>query len=69
MMEFKDPRRAFDEAITQDRLSRDFADYLYAGHYMYMYTSEGEDFFKRIDNRQYLPSQKPPSEPDREGRS
>lgn len=45
--------RAFIQAIKDKRLSENSQDLNYAGHYMYMYRSDGKDHFKNINSRQY----------------
>jgi hypothetical protein len=51
---YKTASIAFEEAIAKGRLSAcEYADN-YAGHYMYMFTSNGVDAFKHIETRQYL---------------
>jgi hypothetical protein len=45
---------AFEEAISKRRLSACPSADNYAGHYMYMFTSNGVDAFKHIETRQYL---------------
>jgi len=46
----------FDKAISTGRLSADDTSPLYAGLYMFMGQNRyGEDTFKHIDTREYLP--------------
>ena len=52
---FHDPASVFDMAIKAGRLSLDADSPLYAGHYMYMGTYSGEDQFKHVVTRKYLP--------------
>lgn len=55
-MTFRDSNEAFADAIKAGRLSDFRLAANYAGKYMYMGTNEaGEDLFKHIDTRQYLP--------------
>ena len=51
---FQDAPYAFDQAIAAGRLSANPKDANYAGHYMYMGTTNGKDAFKHINTRQYL---------------
>lgn len=55
IMQFNDPRTAFEEAIQQGRLSRNEEDTHYAGNYMYMFHTEGKAQFKHLITRRYLP--------------
>ena len=48
--------RAFDRAIRQGRLSDLPTARNYAGAYMFMGNHNGEDQFKHINTRQYLPA-------------
>ena len=50
----RDSDTAFQDAITKAYLSQVPDSILYAGKYMYMYSSEMHDYFKNIDSRQYL---------------
>lgn len=50
---FKDPQEAFEQAISEGRLSADQQAENYAGHYMYMGTWSGVDKFKHAVTRQY----------------
>ena len=48
-------RQAFDNAITEGRLSADTWADNYAGHYMYMGTDDsGVDYFKHSLTREYI---------------
>ena len=51
--EFKDPQKAFEQAIKERRLSEDQNATNYAGKYMYMGTWNGRDTFKNSITRQY----------------
>ena len=51
---YRDPSAAFDAAIAAGRLSTDTSRDNYAGHFMYMGTSNGCDAFKNIYTREYL---------------
>lgn len=53
---FISPQAAFESAIKAGILSRDPDHSYYAGHYMYMYTSEGVHSFKHQDTREYVQS-------------
>lgn len=50
---WKDPQKAFDQAIQESRLTATLGS-LYAGHYMYMGTRDGRDLFKHGVTRRYL---------------
>ncbi len=53
-MTFKNSQEAFEQAITEGRLSVDRKADNYAGNYMYMGTDDsGRDLFKNIDTRRY----------------
>ena len=52
--EFRDSQQAFADAIKTGKLTTNQTDDLYAGHWMYMCTVNGEDQFKNIQTRQYL---------------
>ena len=52
--------RAFSKALASGRLSRNRTDDNYVGNYMYICVGyNGEDAFKHIDTRKYLPSPVP----------
>jgi len=51
---FKDSQEAFEQAISDDRLSGNEQNKLFAGDYMYMGTWNQKDQFKHITNRTYL---------------
>jgi hypothetical protein len=51
--DFRDPEEAFEQAISEGRLSRDEKADNFAGNYMYMHTTNGEDCFKNIITRKY----------------
>jgi hypothetical protein len=53
--EKKSAQECFDQAIKEGRLSKNPNDTLFAGHWMYMYSKNGKDFFKNINTREYLP--------------
>ena len=54
---FKPPQEVFDAAIASSRLSVERSAPNYAGHYMYMGTTDKRgDMFKHQDTREYLPS-------------
>jgi len=54
-MTFRNPDKAFAQAIIDDRLSADPAEPNFAGNYMYMCTNDsGRDTFKHILTRRYL---------------
>ena len=54
-LEWKEPQKAFEDAIKEGRLSTDVTAKNYAGHYMYMGPgTNGKDAFKHINTRQYL---------------
>ena len=53
-VELGDPRAAFSTAIKQGALSSDPNAENYAGHYMYMYSRNGKDYFKHRGTRRYL---------------
>ncbi len=52
---FRDSQEAFEQAITEGRLSVDPKAANYAGNYMYMHTdpATGSDRFKNIETRSY----------------
>lgn len=50
----RDPKHAYDNAIKLSVLSANESAENYAGHYMYMYSADGSDFFKHCDTRQYI---------------
>ena len=50
-----DAQIAFEEAISEGRLSENAEDAHYAGHYMYMFQHKGRAQFKHIITRKYLP--------------
>ena len=54
-MDYKNPQKAFEQAIEQGRLSKNPDAENYAGKYMYMGKSaNGQyDAFKNINTRQY----------------
>lgn len=52
--EFKDSQQVFQDAIDKGVLSTNPDDTNYAGNFMYMYTTGGEDHFKHIDTRKYI---------------
>ena len=55
MMLYRDPDKAFEDAIQEKRLNRNKKSDLYAGNWMYMFTNEhGIDQFKNIITRKYL---------------
>lgn len=65
-LDYECPKRAFDNAISEGRLSTDETADNYAGNFMYMGTSReaGEvpissgkrrDLFKNVNTRKYLP--------------
>ena len=56
--EYNDPAKAFDQAISDHRLSNNPQSRRYAGHYMYMGYWDGTDHFKHIDTREYLSTHK-----------
>ncbi len=72
-MEFRDSQTAFEDAIDEGRLSGVPGDLNYAGHFMYMGTSDGVDLFKDKHSRKYLAEKLPGSigrrEARREGRT
>ena len=49
----RDPQDAFEHAIKVGALSTTPAAPNYVGNYMYMYTTDGADYFKHIDTREY----------------
>ena len=49
----KDSQKAFEQAITEGRLSGNPKDPNYAGKYMYMGNQCGKDLFKNIATRTY----------------
>lgn len=51
---FRDPDEAFNHAIEVGRLSDDLNAENWAGHWMYMYSKEGADYFKNIMTRCYI---------------
>ena len=53
-MAVKTSQEAFDYAIYCGLLSANPEAQNYAGHYMYMHTENGHDYFKRIDTREYI---------------
>jgi hypothetical protein len=53
-MTIKDAQQAFAQAINEGRLSTDPAAPTWAGYYMYMGTSQGQDLFKHSLTREYL---------------
>ena len=55
MITFNDGTAAFDAAIASGRLSASPTSPVYAGHFMYMGTTEDGDTFKHRDTRRYLP--------------
>ena len=51
----KDAQEAFDDAIENGWLSADENSPIFAGKYMYMYSSaNGNNYFKHRDTREYL---------------
>lgn len=52
-MTFKPGEEAFEQAVSEGRLSFDKENQHYAGLYMYMGTVDGRDLFKNINTRQY----------------
>ena len=50
----RDAGKAFESAIRAGVLSDHPRTPRFAGHFMYMYTKAGRDYFKNIDNRDYL---------------
>ena len=54
-MKHENPQQAFETAIEAGRLSADEHSTIYAGNYMYMFTSDnGTTQFKHNETRQYL---------------
>ena len=54
-MTFKDSNKAFEQAISEDRLSDKATNWNYAGNFMYMGTDDnGLDLFKHRDTRRYI---------------
>ena len=54
-MKHENPQQAFEAAIEAGRLSADEHSTIYAGNYMYMFTSDnGTTQFKHNETRQYL---------------
>ena len=51
---FKEPQKAFEEAIEKGKLNKDPKSENYAGKWMYMHTEEKGDAFKNIDTREYM---------------
>ena len=51
---FKEPEKAFDDAIFNGLLSADKNEENFAGNYMYMYTRGEKDFFKNHLTREYI---------------
>ena len=52
-LEFKNPKDAFVQAITNKTLSANAMDQNYIEGFMYMYTKDGVDYFKNIITRKY----------------
>ena len=50
----RDSDTAFQDAIDKAYLSQVPNSVLYAGRYMYMYSTEVHDYFKSIQSRRYL---------------
>lgn len=48
-------KRAFNKAIQEGRLSEDKNAHNFAGKFMYMGNPHGQDLFKHIWTREYLP--------------
>ena len=57
--EFRKFEQAFADAISAGSLSEDHDSDRYAGQYMYMYSSEGYDYFKNSNTRRYIRSARP----------
>ena len=53
-MESINSNEAFDNAINAGIFSTDRENEVFAGNYMYMYTSQGLNYFKHIDTREYI---------------
>lgn len=53
-VEVGDPQAAFSTAIKQGAISSNPNAENYAGHYMYMYSRNGKDYFKHRGTRRYL---------------
>tara|TARA_Y100000034_G_scaffold33928_1_gene41498 strand:- start:15666 stop:15869 length:204 start_codon:yes stop_codon:yes gene_type:complete len=55
-MKINNHKKAFENALEKNRLSKDSQDENYVGKFMYMYSCEkkGLDFFKNIVTRKYL---------------
>ncbi len=53
-VELGDPQAAFSTAIKQGAISSNPNAENYAGHYMYMYSRNGKDYFKHRGTRRYL---------------
>lgn len=53
-MRYRDPKRAFSDAIAAGILSASPNDPNYAGHYMYMHSEGTRDSFKHHETRAYL---------------
>ncbi len=51
----KESKGTFSKAINEGRLSADPSARNYAGYFMYMFTLDGQDYFKNSLTRQYLP--------------
>lgn len=51
---FISPELAFAFAISQGHLSRDASSDLWVGHFMYMHSEGGFDWFKHRDTREYV---------------
>ena len=52
--EFRDPDKAFGDAIKSGTLSVDPRAENFAGRFMYMHSDAEADYFKNIDTRRYL---------------
>ena len=50
----RDAGKAFESAIRAGVLSDHPRTSRFAGHFMYMYTKAGQDYFKNINTRNYL---------------
>ena len=47
-------KEAFDDAIESHFLSNDSSQADFAGHWMYMHSTDHADLFKNIDTRRYI---------------
>ncbi len=51
---FVSPELAFDYAISQGYLSRDASSDRWVGHFTYMQSEDGFDWFRHRDTREYV---------------